>query len=242
MNKIAQNMLTTISCLMMAGCASPSFPPRPTPVTSSLNGRKSLQTFENEFIRWEHDSKSGALTGAYVLNDSSDNILTAPMSFQIALENADGSLEIFENTGFASSLAFEKDGVVMQYGFKSLKTGAGLPGVTVNHAIHYGEWGDAEHRIKLEAKTPLTNLRKLSPIILKMMDKTFDTYGAKEMRVCGHDKWGLSGVADWLSLKTDQDEIYRCSRVPLYLLLFERGGAGIEYSMMSDISQWEALG
>ena len=242
MNKIAQNMLTTISCLMMAGCASQPFPPRPTPVTNSWNGRKSLQTFENEFIRWEHDSKGGTLTGAYVLNDSSDNILTAPMSFQIVLENADRSLEVFENTGVASSLAFEKDGVAMQYGFKSLKTGAGLPGVTVNHAIHYGEWGDAEHRIKLEVKTPLTNLRKLSPIVLKMTDKTFDTYGAKEMRACGHDKWGLSGVADWLSLKTDQDEIYRCSRVPLYLLLFERGGAGIEYSMMSDISQWEALG
>ncbi len=242
MKGIAQNMLMNITCLFLAGCATQSFPPHSTPVKSNWNGSKSLRAFENEYIRWEHDSKGGSLTGAYVLNDSSENILTAPMSFQIVLENTDGTLELFEKSEVASILSFEKDGIVMQYGFKSHKTGSELTGVTANHSIRYGDWGDAEHHITLEAKTPLTNLRKLSPVVLKVTDKTFDTYGAKEMRACGNDRWGLNGVADWMSLKTDKEELYRCSRVPLYMLLFERGGAGIEYCMMSDISQWEVLG
>ena len=224
MNGIARNTLMSMTCLLLAGCAS-----------------KPLQ-FENDFIRWRHDPQDGSLTGAYVLNDSDENILVEPLGFQMVLENEDGSLEVYESTGGTTiNLSLYDDGINMAHALKNVRTGEGLPDVILNHAIHYGKWGDVEHRLALVVNKPIKNLRRLSPVVLKTTDK-FDTYGAKEMRACGNDKWGLNGVADWLPLKTDKEEIYRCSRVPLYMLLFERGGAGIEYCMMSDISQWEALG
>ena len=52
MNGIARNTLMSMTCLLLAGCAS-----------------KPLQ-FGNDFIRWRHDPQNGSLTGAYVLNDS----------------------------------------------------------------------------------------------------------------------------------------------------------------------------
>ena len=48
MNGIARNTLMSMTCLLLAGCAS-----------------KPLQ-FENDFIRWRHDPQDGSLTGAYL--------------------------------------------------------------------------------------------------------------------------------------------------------------------------------
>ncbi len=232
-------MLMSLTCLLLAGCSSTSVSLHPFSI--KYDKKHCHFVYKNDFIQWKYDSDKGGLNGAYVLNDSKDNLLVEPVGFQMVLEKDDGSLDVYEYAGLTSIPTFEENSIILSYCLKNRKTNKVLDGVTITNAIRDGGFGDLEQRIRLETKTPITNLRRLSPVVLKTTDQ-FDTYGAKEMRACGNDKWGLNGVADWLSLKTDKEEIYRCSRVPLYMLLFERGGAGIEYCMMSDISQWEALG
>ena len=239
MKGFARNMLMSLTCLLLSGCSSTSVSLHPFSI--KYDNKHCHFDYKNDFIHWKYDSDKGGLNGAYVLNDSKDNLLLEPVGFQMVLENDNGSLDVYEYAGLASIPTFEENSIILSYCLKNRKTNKVLDGVTITNAIRDGGFGDLEQRIRLETKTPITNLRRLSPVVLKTTDQ-FDTYGAKEMRACGNDKWGLNGVADWLSLKTDKEEIYRCSRVPLYMLLFERGGAGIEYCMMSDISQWEVLG
>ena len=239
MKGFARNMLMSLTCLLLAGCSSTSVSLHPFSI--KYDKKHCHFVYKNDFIQWKYDSDKGGLNGAYVLNDSKDNLLVEPVGFQMVLENDNGSLDVYEYAGLTSIPTFEENSIILSYCLKNRKTNKVLDGVTITAAIRDGGFGDLEQRIRLETKTPITNLRRLSPVVLKTTDQ-FDTYGAKEMRACGNDKWGLNGVADWLSLKTDKEEIYRCSRVPLYMLLFERGGARIEDCIMSDISQWEVLG
>ncbi|MBP5300555.1 MAG: hypothetical protein J6Y80_04040 [Victivallales bacterium] len=227
--------------LAAALALSAAFVPQPQPVARQADEPGGTISYGNEYIRWEHEARTGRLVGAYVLNDSPENLLAAPLGFQVAVENGDGETELYENCGEPSSLDFGENEVAMTY--KLCRNGhpdATLP-LTVTHTIRYGEWGEATHHVHVEPAGRIARLLRLSPVVLTTTDK-FDTCGAREMRVCGTDKWALSGVADWTSLRNESAEPYRCARVPLYLLLFKRGGAGIEFCLGSDLAQWEALG
>ena len=41
--------------------------------------------FENEYIKWIHDEKSGQLTGAVVKNGSGANMIASPLYFSIKI-------------------------------------------------------------------------------------------------------------------------------------------------------------
>ena len=91
----------------------------------------------------------------------------------MVLENEDGSLEIYESTGGTTiNLSLYDDGINMAHALKNVRTGEGLPDVILNHAIHYGKWGDVEHRLALVVNKPIKNLRRLSPVVLKTTDKS----------------------------------------------------------------------
>lgn len=197
--------------------------------------------FENEYIQWLHDEKSGQLTGAVVKNGSGENLLTVPFHCSI---NCDGEAgyKCYKAGFSASKVEFSEKGVVTESFFTD-DEGKCVPGLLLRHTVEYGEWGDSTHTLEIIPQQSVTGIVSLMPVRFGVKD-TIDQLGVRRRLATGVGAWSQNPM-HWQRLyggkkAGDTVPVLECA-LPLSMLFLDAGTEALQIELGDDIAAWEIV-
>ena len=198
--------------------------------------------FENEFIRWSHDEKTGQLTGAAVKNGSGENLLSAPLYFTVTCRNEEGLKTFKACESAVSKVEFSDKGVVIESGFAA-EDGSVIPGLLLRHTIEYGVWGDSSHTYDVIPEKPVTGIVSVMPVRFGVRG-TIDRLGVRRRLASGVGAWSQNPM-QWQELHggrkaSDTLPVLEC-HLPLAMLFMDTGTEAIQFELGDDVAAWEPV-
>ena len=198
-------------------------------------------SFENEYIKWIHDEKSGQLTGAVVKNGSGANMIASPLYFSINSDNG-GGVKCFKAGFSASKVEFCEKGVVAESEFVA-DDGSVLPGLLLRHTIEYGEWGEGVHTLEVLPEQPVTGIRSMMPVRFGVT-KSIDRVGIRRRLASGVGAWSQNPM-HWQELHggkraSDTLPFLEC-QLPLSMIFLDAGTEALQLEMSDDVAAWEIV-
>lgn len=195
--------------------------------------------FENEYIKWCHDEKSGQLTGAVVKNGSGENILTSPLYFSINCDG-EGGYKCYKAGFTASKVEYTCNSVVTESPFVA-DDGTAVPGLLLRHTVVYGEWGDASHTLEVIPEKPVTGIVSMMPVRFSVKD-TIDQLGIRRRLAAGVGAWSQNPMS-WHKLyggrkSSDTLPVLECN-LPLAMIFLDAGTEALQIELGDDIAAWE---
>ena len=214
-----------------------------SPSPLSVKEKKSVVTVENEYIRWEFDrTKGGELTGASVKNGSGENLLRSPQKTMLILYTDDNGYRLFSTVNMPaldSKVRMTPDGGC-ELRFKQGMAdpdGKTLEGVSLEHVTECSAWGYAKHVVRLHFEKRIGDVWSLDVGSFGAA-KSFDCCGVREAVE-------RNLIRKWETMHhgTRQDmPVFASERLPVSVLLMERGVEGIEMALGDNLSIWNGTG
>ena len=201
--------------------------------------------FENDFIQWRHDKETGWLDGAFVKNGTGKNLIVTPLKTAILCFDEQKYCPVPLEPMGSTSVKWLEDGVIIRYRLGSTwLAGQGTTSaVDVKHEIHYTPLGTANHCVTLSCQEKIPHIFSVQILSMGLADH-FDMLTWRPTLEAGVGIWAQNNTPAWRALhggKRQSDmQAYNSKRLPLSFLVMKRGCEGIEFSLGSDLDEWNA--
>ncbi len=210
-------------------------------VTATRKGR--IVEVKSPYWTVEHDaSQGGCITSVVFAHGSGKNLLTGPVSARVrnleAHPTSDASSPNFFEQKFDQSARVEIETLaesvaVVSSGTLRLKSGDDI-GVRYRARVEYRDWGLVACELELASDNERRDIVEVSAFDLPVRAGMTDAYVRENPAVM---PGGLTSGGKWFRLGA-QGASYSHRYVPMHVVVFERGGEGIEFTAPSDVEGW----
>lgn len=197
--------------------------------------------YGNEYICWEHDEKTGQLTGAFVKNGTNENMLGRGVYATISFGAKKGK-KSYHTYKLPGKVEFGEQSVSVESPLAA-EDGSVLPDVTVRHTIVYGDLGEAEHTVEFLSDGPLEEVNGIIPLRMNVASR-FQHLGLRRRFRAGRGGWSQNPTR-WRPLyggKRAADTMADIgSSLPLAMLFLKPGSEALQVELGEDLDSWEPV-
>ena len=209
------------------------------PVSMHCNGKKDGVEYENEFISWKTDGKSGRLAGAYVKNASAQNLICKQVSSVLTFKEGIGTRQ-YQLAPTPLKETFEENAVCARYGFRD-SDGKALKGVHCVHKMVFGDCGEVTFTVTLEVQKPLENVYAWTPLSFNISGD-MNWLGIRDRHPYYYGYWGQNPTK-WIQLtggKGCNGTIpHLTGSLPLSLLFLHKGCEALQIELADNLADWD---
>ena len=195
----------------------------------------------------EHDGRAGGcMTSVKFRHGSRKNLLAGPVSARVRTldphPTSDASSPFFFEEKFepnpALTLETNPSGhpVVVAEGTLRLKTGESI-GVRYRHRYEYRDWGLVACELEFICPEGRDDIVEVCALEMPLREGMTHAY-VRDHPTCAPFS-DLLGMGRWVDLR-QTPRACAARYVPTHVVLFERGGEGIEFSAPSDLAAWDS--